>query len=148
MQNTSQNQTAFPSFLSGKITGIHHDRLAVVYVRQSTMYQVNVHQESGRLQYALKERAVQLGWASAQILILDEDQGHSGRSTEGRVDFQRLVAEVGLNHVGIVFGIDMSRLARSNRDWHQLLDLCTLYQTLLGDVDGMYDPREYNDRLL
>jgi DNA invertase Pin-like site-specific DNA recombinase len=86
----------------GKVRGIHLDRLAVVYVRQSTLKQVHAHQESGRLQYALKERAVQLGWSPGRVVVIDEDQGHSGKYVEDRVGFQRLVAEVGLNHVGLV----------------------------------------------
>lgn len=105
----------------GKIQGRHLERLAVVYVRQSTLKQVKEHQESGRLQYALQKHAVQLGWSRHQVLVIDEDQGRSGQSAEGRSGFQRLVAEVGLNHVGLVLGIEMSRLARSNRDWHQFV---------------------------
>lgn len=138
-----------PDFpVSRKIEGSHLDRLAVVYVRQSTLKQVKEHQESGRLQYALRERAVQLGWSPRRVVVIDEDQGQSGKYVEGRSGFQRLVAEVGLNHVGLVLGIEMSRLARSNRDWHQLIEICGLYQTLIGDADGIYDPRNYNDRLL
>jgi len=133
---------------SGKIQGNHRDRLAVVYVRQSTLKQVKEHQESGRLQYALRERAVELGWSPRRVLVIDEDQGRSGKYVEGRSGFQRLVAEVGLNHVGLVLGIEISRLARSNSDWYHLLDMCGLYQMLIGDVDGIYDPRNYNDRLL
>ncbi len=131
-----------------KIQGRHRDRLAVVYVRQSTMQQVVRHQESTRLQYGLVERALELGWPRERILVLDEDQGTSGSTAEGRVGFQRLVAEVGLDHVGIVFGIDMSRLARSCRDWYQLLEVCAVFGTLIGDLDGIYDPIDYNDRLL
>jgi len=133
---------------SGKIQGIHRDRLALVYVRQSTLKQVKEHQESGRLQYALRERALHLGWSPQRVVVIDEDQGQSGKYVEGRSGFQRLVAEVGLNHVGLVLGVEMSRLARSNRDWHQLIEICGLYQTLIGDTDGIYDPRNYNDRLL
>jgi DNA invertase Pin-like site-specific DNA recombinase len=132
----------------GKIQGDHRDRLAVVYVRQSTVQQVERHQESTRLQYGLVERAVALGWARAQVLVIDEDLGKSGATAQGRTGFQRLVAEVGLAHVGIVLGVEMSRLARSNRDWHQLLEVCALFGTLLGDLDGVYDLQQYNDRLL
>lgn len=132
----------------GKIHRIHLDRLAVVYVRQSTLKQVHEHQESGRLQYALKERAVELGWSPGRVVVIDDDQGHSGKDVADRVGFQRLVAEVGLNHVGLVLGLEVSRLARSNLNWHHLLEICGLYQTLIGDVDGIYDPRDYNDRLL
>lgn len=149
-QEQYQRQVGIQRLLNGrgKIHGIHLDRLAVVYVRQSTLKQVHEHQESGRLQYALKERAVELGWSCERVLVIDEDQGHSGKHVEDRVGFQRLVAEVGLNHVGLVLGIEVSRLARSNLNWHHLIEICGLYQTLIGDVDGIYDPRDYNDRLL
>lgn len=133
---------------SSKIQGHHRDRLAVVYVRQSTVQQVERHQESTRLQYGLVERALHLGWAPPRVLVIDDDLGKSGSSAEGRPGFQRLVAEVSLNHVGIVLGIDMSRLARSCRDWHQLLEVCALFGTLIGDLDGVYDPSAHNDRLL
>jgi len=104
--------------------------------------------ESTALQYRLRDRAVALGWAEAQVLVIDEDLGQSGQSVAGRPGFQRLLAEVGLDHVGLVLGIEMSRLARSCRDWHQLLELCAVFGTLLGDADGVYDPRDFNDRLL
>lgn len=132
----------------GKITEQHVARRAIVYVRQSTLRQVHQHQESGRLQYALKDRAVAWGWPVAQVEIIDEDQGRSGVTAEQRSGFQRLVAEVGLKHVGLVLGIEISRLARSNSDWYRLLDMCALSSTLIADTDGLYDPRQYNDRLL
>jgi DNA invertase Pin-like site-specific DNA recombinase len=135
-------------FIDGKIQGNHIDRLALIYVRQSTMQQVERHQESTRLQYGLVSRATQLGWPSQRVVVIDEDLGRSATTTVGRPGFQRLVAEVGLDHVGIVLGIEMSRLARSNRDWHQLLEICALFGTLIGDLDGIYDPSDYNDRLL
>lgn len=147
-QRQSQQSAAGDGGSFSKIHGRHRDRLAVVYVRQSTLYQVHHHQESGRLQYALKDRAIQLGWSPQRVVVIDDDQGQSGASAEHRAGFQRLVAEVGLNHVGIVFGIEMSRLARSNSDWYRLLDICTLFQTLIADGDGIYDPRDYNDRLV
>ena len=103
-----------------KVKRTHLERLAVVYVRQSTLYQVRHHQESGRVQYALQERAVLLGWSRHQVLVIDEDQGQPGTTAEGRVGFQRVVAEVGLDHVGLILGIEMSRLARCHRDWHHL----------------------------
>jgi DNA invertase Pin-like site-specific DNA recombinase len=134
--------------LAGKIRPHHLDRLAIIYVRQSTMQQVGRHQESTRLQYALVDRARQLGWPTGRILVIDEDLGRSGATAEGRPGFQRLVAEVGLDHVGMVLGIEMSRLARSSRDWYQLLEVCALFATLIGDTDGIYDPALYNDRLL
>ena len=132
----------------GKIQGRHRDRLAVVYVRQSTLQQMARHQESTRLQYGLVERALELGWARQQVLVIDEDLGKSGSSAQGRLGFQRLVAEVGLDHVGLVLGLEMSRLARCCRDWHQLLEVCAVFGTLIGDLDGIYDPSDYNDRLL
>ena len=133
---------------SEKITPRHHDRLAIVYVRQSTVQQVLDHQESTRLQYGLVARAQDLGWAAERVVVIDDDLGQSGASAEGRVGFQRLVSEVSLDHVGLVLGIDMSRLARSSKDWHQLLEICALFGTLIADVDGVYDPGQYNDRLL
>jgi DNA invertase Pin-like site-specific DNA recombinase len=131
-----------------KIHRAHYDRLAAVYVRQSTPQQMLRHQESTRLQYGLVERALALGWAKPQVLVIDEDLGKSADSMAGRSGFQRLVAEVSLAHVGIIFGLEMSRLARSNRDWHHLLEVCALCGTLIGDLDGIYDPTDYNDRLL
>ena len=132
----------------GKVQPWHRDRLAAVYVRQSTAAQVADHAESTRLQYGLAERAVTLGWAPSRVLVIDEDLGHSASGADARPGFARLVSEVGLDHVGIVLGIEMSRLARSGREWHQLLELCALSGALLGDLDGVYDPAEHNDRLL
>jgi DNA invertase Pin-like site-specific DNA recombinase len=133
---------------SPKLKRWHQDRLAVVYVRQSTPQQVLVHQESTARQYALADRAVLLGWPQAQVQVIDDDLGKSGQSIEGRPGFQRLLAEVALDHVGIILGLEMSRLARSCKDWHQLLELCARFRVLLGDADGIYDPNEYADRLL
>lgn len=126
--------------VTDKIQGRHRDRLAVVYVRQSTLQQVDRHPESTRLQYALAERAQQLGWARERIVVIDDDLGRSGASAEVRPGFQRLVAEVGLGRVGLVLGVEMSRLARSCRDWHQLLEICALFDTLIADRDGVCDP--------
>jgi DNA invertase Pin-like site-specific DNA recombinase len=131
-----------------KLLPRHWERLAVVYVRQSTMQQVLEHQESTRLQYGLVRRAVAWGWPEARVLVIDDDLGRSGTSAEGRQGFQRLVAEVGLDHVGLILGVEMSRLARSSKDWHQLLEICALFGTLIADLDGIYDPSQYNDRLL
>jgi len=131
-----------------KVRRHHQDRLAVVYVRQSTPQQVLEHQESTALQYNLRRRAMDWGWPAERVLVIDEDQGHSGASAADRLGFQRLLVEVGLDHVGLVLGIEMSRLARSCKDWHQLLEVCALFGVLLADQDGLYDPREYNDRLL
>ena len=134
--------------ISEKVQPWHQERLAVVYVRQSTVQQVRDHQESTRLQYGLRTRAVALGWAAAQVMVIDDDLGKSGTSAEGRAGFQRLVSEVSLDHVGIILGVEMSRLARSCKDWYQLLELCALFHTLIADLDGVYDPAQYNDRLL
>jgi len=133
---------------SEKIFRRHRERLAIVYIRQSTVQQVERHQESTRLQYALVDRAFHLGWARESIVVVDDDLGRSGATIEGRLGFQRLVADVGLGNVGLVLGIEMSRLARSCRDWHQLLEICALFDTLIADTDGVYDPAQFNDRLL
>ncbi len=138
----------FHAQVPAKIRPPHQERLAVVYVRQSTAHQVLEHRESTALQYGLRRRAIEWGWPSERVLVIDEDQGHSAAIAEGRAGFQRLLVEVSLDHVGLVLGIEMSRLARSSKDWHQLLEVCALFGTLLGDQDGLYDPREYNDRLL
>jgi len=133
---------------SSKIQCWHLDRLAVVYVRQSSVQQVLENRESTERQYALVDRAIDCGWPRDRVLVIDEDQGKSGSTSEGRLGFQRLLAEVGLDHVGLILGIEMSRLARSCKDWHQLLELCAIFRTLLGDQDGLYDPTDPNDRLL
>jgi DNA invertase Pin-like site-specific DNA recombinase len=124
------------------------ERLAVVYIRQSTLAQVTHNTESTALQYGLQQRVEHLGWAQERIEVIDEDLGRSATSVEGRPGFQRLVTEVGLDHVGLIMGIEMSRLARSSKDWHQLLEICALFGTLIADLDGIYDPSDYNDRLL
>ena len=133
---------------SSKLKPDHYERSAIVYVRQSTAQQVLHHRESAARQYSLVELAVRLGWPSERIEVIDEDQGHSGASAEGRSGFQRLLTEVSLNHVGMILGIELSRLARSNKDWHQLIELCALFGTMLADQDGLYSPTDYNDRLL
>jgi excisionase family DNA binding protein len=131
-----------------KITEAHRHRRAVVYVRQSTPTQVQEHGESRARQYRLRERAIELGWPEAQVAVVDGDLGRSGASAEGRIGFKELVAEVGLGHVGLVLALEVSRLARSSADWHQLLDLCALTGTLIADSDGIYSPQDFNDRLL
>jgi DNA invertase Pin-like site-specific DNA recombinase len=120
----------------------------LVYVRQSSPQQVLEHRESAALQYGLARRAGELGWPGDRVEVIDEDQGRSGSTAEGRLGFQRLLAEVSLDRVGIILGVEMSRLARSCKDWHQLLELCALFGTLLADQDGLYDPTDFNDRLL
>ncbi len=131
---------------SEKIRSEHLQRAAFVYVRQSTLDQVRHHHESRRRQYDLAGHARSLGWV--HVIVIDEDLGKSGATAAGRTGFQRLVAEVSLGHVGAVFGLEVSRLARNNRDWYQLLDLCGLMGTLIVDAEGIYDPRQLNDRLL
>lgn len=134
--------------VSVKVAPHHLDRLAVVYVRQSTLQQVEQHQESTQVQYGLADRACRRGWPRPKVVVIIEDLGLSGASAVGRAGFQRLVAEVGLGHVGLVLGFEVSRLARSCRDWYQLLEICALAGTLIADSDGLYDLALYNDRLL
>jgi DNA invertase Pin-like site-specific DNA recombinase len=131
-----------------QVAAHHLKRLACLYVRQSTLQQVFEHTESTARQYALRERALALGWAEERILVIDQDLGHSAASTSDRLGFQRLVASVGLGQVGLVLGLEVSRLARNSSDWHQLLEICALTQTLILDEEGLYDPSTFNDRLL
>ena len=132
----------------GKVTADHLRRDAYLYVRQSSLYQVANNTESSRRQYDLRGRAVALGWPADRVIVIDVDQGQSGASATDRVGFQRLVADVGLGKAGIVLGLECSRLARNNADWHRLLELCSLSGTLICDEDGLYDPGQVNDRLL
>jgi len=136
------------STTTSKITGEHTEKLAYVYVRQSTMGQVRLNQESTQRQYALKERARTLGWQVPKVVILDKDLGESGTQMSKRGDFQRLIAEVSLGRVGAVLALEASRLSRSCADWHRLLELCALTCTLIIDEDCCYDPRDFNDQLL
>jgi DNA invertase Pin-like site-specific DNA recombinase len=131
-----------------KLTPAHLERSAIVYLRQSTPDQVRNHKESTERQYALAERAQELGWRKEQIRVLDGDLGKSGKTTEGRGDFHQLCASVGLGEVGAVFALEASRLSRSQTDWHRLLDLCAWTLTLLVDHDGIYDPNDFNDRVI
>jgi DNA invertase Pin-like site-specific DNA recombinase len=133
---------------STKVTADHLRRDAYLYVRQSSLYQVANNTESTRRQYDLSGRAIALGWQSEQVIVIDVDQGQSGASAADREGFQRLVADVSLNKAGIVLGLECSRLARNNADWHRLLQLCAFTNTLICDEDGLYDPSAINDRLL
>jgi DNA invertase Pin-like site-specific DNA recombinase len=133
---------------SAKLQDQHRAKLAIVYVRQSSPHQVLEHRESRELQYALADHAVALGWPKERVLVIDEDQGQSGKTAEDRAGFQRLVAEVTMSHVGLILGLEVSRLARSNKDWHQLFELCAFFQTLLADQEGVYDASDPNDRLI
>src|SRR3989449_11776878 len=131
-----------------KVTASPLARTAYLYVRQSTLRQVINNTESTQRQYALRQRAVALGWPAGQIVTIDCDQGQSGASAADREGFQHLVAEVGLGRAGIVLGLEVSRLARNSADWHRLLEICALTDALILDEDGIYDPAHFNDRLL
>lgn len=133
---------------STKIQAHHLQRLAIVYVRQSSPQQVLQNRESTALQYDPRRYAVELGWSSERVLVIDDDQATSGRTAEHRTGFHQILVDVDLNHVGIILGTEMSRLARSCRDWYHLMEKCALYDTLLADPDGICDPSDYNDRLL
>jgi DNA invertase Pin-like site-specific DNA recombinase len=133
---------------SSKIRPTHLERQALVYVRQSTLFQVREHTASTARQYDLTQRAHALGWPREHITVIDQDQGHSGASTAGRDGFQWLIAEVGLGHAGAVFSLEVSRLARASSDWYRLLEICALTDTLVLAEEGIYDPGQYNDRLL
>ena len=126
----------------------HLSRLAIVYVRQSDPQQVLNHVESRERQYALVDLAVALGWPRDRILLIDEDQGNSGKTADRRAGFHRILAEVTMDHVGLILGIEMSRIARNNKDWHHLLEMCAIFGTILADEDRFYDPRDPEDRLL
>lgn len=131
-----------------RVTTAHRAKLAYIYVRQSTAGQVRQHQESTALQYGLVDRAAGLGWPRERITVIDDDLGKSGASSSERHGFQRLIAEIGLGKVGLVLSLDASRLARNNRDWHQLLELCSIFGVVIGDGERLYDPGAYHDRLL
>ncbi|MFT4568912.1 MAG: DNA invertase Pin-like site-specific DNA recombinase [Saprospiraceae bacterium] len=132
---------------SNKVTTFHLKRLAYLYIRQSTIRQVLENKESTKRQYQLKEKAIALGWSAEDVVVIDSDLGKSGADSD-RAGFQKLVAEVGLGNVGIVLGLEVSRLARNSMDWHRLLEISALSNTLILDEDGIYDPKHFNDRLL
>lgn len=126
----------------------HFSRLAIVFIRQSDPQQVLNHIESRQRQYALVDLAAALGWPGDRILVIDEDQGKSGKTADGRTGFHRLLAEVTMDHVGLILGIEMSRVARNSKDWHHLMEMCAIFGTILADEDRIYDPRDAEDRLL
>ena len=134
--------------MNTKIRKTHLERRAVVYLRQSTPSQVESNRESTERQYALADRALSLGWDKSQLEVLDGDLGKSGQTTTGREDFHRLMAAVGLGEVGAVLALEASRFSRSQADWHKLLDICALTDTLMVDHDGIYDPNDFNDRVV
>src|SRR5258705_5188108 len=131
-----------------KVNAGHLKRNAYLYVRQSTLRQVLENTESTKRQYGLRQHAVALGWPVERIIVIDSDLGQSGASAVDREGFQKLVTEVGLGKAGIVLGLEVSRLARNSTDWHRLLEICALTDTLILDEDGVYDPSHFNDRLL
>jgi DNA invertase Pin-like site-specific DNA recombinase len=131
-----------------RLTPTHRSKLAYIYVRQSSVNQVRHHQESTQLQYKLVDRAVGLGWPRERVQVIDEDLGKSGSGKTEREGFQRLIAEIGLGNAGLVISLDASRLARNNRDWHQLLELCSIFGVIIADGERLYDPSAYHDRLL
>jgi DNA invertase Pin-like site-specific DNA recombinase len=133
---------------SPKVQPHHLERSAYLYVRQSSMKQVVENAESAKRQYGLRTRAIALGWRDEQVTVIDTDQGESGASASWREGFQRLVSEVGMGRAGIVMGLEVSRLARNSADWHRLLEICALAETLILDEDGVYDPSDFNDRLV
>jgi DNA invertase Pin-like site-specific DNA recombinase/predicted DNA-binding protein (MmcQ/YjbR family) len=133
---------------SSKIGDHHSQRLAIVYIRQSSPHQVLENRESRERQYALATLAQEFGWPADRVLVIDEDQGVSGKFSENRSGFQRLLNEVTMDHVGLVLGLELSRLARSCKDWHHLVEVCAVFDTLLYDQDGIYDANDSNDRLL
>jgi Resolvase, N terminal domain len=130
-----------------KVQATHRQRNAYLYVRQSTLRQVVENTESTQRQYALRQHAVALGWPLERIIVIDTDLGQSGAATD-REGFQRLVTDVSLGRAGLVLGLEVSRLARNSADWHRLLEICALTDTLILDEDGIYDPAHFNDRLL
>jgi len=131
-----------------KVRPDHLKRDAYLYVRQSTPRQVLENSESTKRQYALRQRAIALGWHSDHVVVIDHDLGQSGASAVDREGFKKLVAEVGMGHAGLVIGLEVSRLARNSSDWHRLLEICAFTDTLILDEDGLYDPAHFNDRLL
>src|SRR5271167_3327813 len=137
-----------PDTAASKVTAANLSRMALLYVRQSSLKQVIHNTESAIRQYDLRGKAIALGWAADQIIVTGIDQGHSGASAADREGFQHLVAEVSMGKAGIVLGLECSRLARNNADWHQLLRICAHNDCLILDEDGLYDPTSFNDRLL
>jgi DNA invertase Pin-like site-specific DNA recombinase len=133
---------------ASKVTTDHLRRDAYLYVRQSSLHQVVENTESTKRQYALRQRAVALGWPAERVIVIDEDLGQSASGATHRAGFERLVTEVGTGRAGIVLGLEVSRLARSSTEWHRLLEICALTAALILDEDGLYDPGHFNDRLL
>jgi DNA invertase Pin-like site-specific DNA recombinase len=131
-----------------KVNAGHLKRSAYLYIRQSTPRQVLENAESTKRQYALRQRAIALGWQPDRIVLIDSDLGHSAALAGDRGGFQKLVGEVGMGHAGLVIGLEVSRLARNSSDWHRLLEICAITDTLILDEDGLYDPTDFNDQLV
>ena len=134
--------------LTSKIADRHLSKQACIYIRQSTLAQVRFNQESTDRQYNLVNKAISLGWNQDQIRVLDRDLGQSGTVANTRMDFKTLVSDVAMGQIGAIFSLEASRLARSNQDWHRLLELCAITDTLVIDEDGVYNPGEFNDGLV
>ena len=131
-----------------KVTDDHRRREACLYIRQSSMHQVLVHTESARRQYGLRQRAIALGWSDERIRTIDDDQGKSGARSADRSGFRDLMARIAAGEIGLVLSLEVSRLCRNNTDWHQLLQIAAIANTLILDEAGVYDPNDGNDRLL
>jgi DNA invertase Pin-like site-specific DNA recombinase len=131
-----------------QITEVQHTRAAYVYIRQSSTHQVLHHTESQHRQRDLVQRAIALGWPPEQVVLIDEDLGQSAARTGRRSGFEQMLAEVAIGKAGLILSLEVSRISRANRNWYHLLDSCAITETLIGDSDGLYDPRAYNDRLL
>jgi DNA invertase Pin-like site-specific DNA recombinase len=161
----STSDSLFPADLPGRLSGpatvpigsssrpakilpSHLERLGVVYVRQSGPHQVMFNKESTEVQVGLRQLAILWGWPGERVIVVTEDQAQSGTTAEGRRGFQWLLTEVNLDHVGVILGFQVSRLSRVNSDWYHLWERCAVFHTLLADLDGIYDPTLYNDRLL
>ena len=136
------------SFVSPKITDEHLQLGASLYVRQSTSQQLREHQESTARQYALKDRLLSFGWPEERVIVIDDDLGISGSGKAERPGFRRLLKLITDGQVGIVLGLEMSRLARNSKDWHDLFEVCAIFNTLIADEDGVFDPHDPNDRLV
>ncbi len=136
------------NFRHPKVTAEHHELAAVVYVRQSTGAQLREHQESTARQYAMKDRVVALGWSASSVIVIDDDLGISGSGNANREGFRRLLKLVTDQKVGLVAGLEMSRLARNSKDWSDLFEVCAIFDTLIADEDGVFDPHDPNDRLV
>jgi hypothetical protein len=148
VQSPSRRNREYPAMKSDQITAVHYARGAYVYIRQSSTHQVLHHTESQQRQRDHVQRAVALGWSPEQVVVIDEDLGQSAARSGRRSGFEQLLADVAIGKAGLILSLEVSRISRANRNWYHLLDICAITETLIGDSDGLYDPRAYNDRLL